>query len=755
MNAPDYTGIHKVANPGVYTATDIASSDLVRIDKNKFSTSGFYWGPPGFFRILGGITPSDPTAYNAFIIGWAAYMPVDGKVSVQPPTDYFTRYPHELYNTSAYYIVYVSTFYDRALTDNGYAYGPGLGHEYQNWTGQFTIVGPPIANLNNNYGYKSHQSYIFDRGDIPAGTPGTTAAAPWPLPFQAAMGWTTTRAAAAEITPVSSYSAPIYVNGVHDNYSSIGTANNYIDYPAVTTVYTLTVLGLDGTTITSTFTAILNAPNIHATASYSELKLIPSSSTYLLPTSISEARLGLTPGIITDTPSARSVTASRKILLPFLDCDDVSGRLYCVTGMVTFDAKYTETVAANGTASLALAGYANHKSYPIRLATSQAGNGACPFSTGRDIGFTGTPGDVWLPDSLLILPEEGRVRVGVRAYSPAAAGGGLLRAIAAWRDTQDLGLTWAAGPVSWAANVALGAAAMVRSWRGGDRSRRALIPDTTLEPPVAAEAQGGASNWAQNQNQWIAQRRLPVWVSRSAPGTFAGRTAPEGAGDNPGGISAASRYSTDSGLTVLNGAAPTVGGVDASQVAVPGYPFAGNWAGVSADTQPLFGFPAAVAAGGYYPVVSPAGGLTWARGYNQQPRVYLFCPAIMREPIPRASYTPLVPDKAEAGFLQSTDAEGARSGADWGHDTCIVFAQTGDAGNSYGPLGLVRVGGVPLLFKTDSVRIAACCGPGDTLYLCVGSEGVAILLSSTDGGASFQKAGFSPDAGATWRQMSP
>ena len=453
------------------------------------------------------------------------------------------------------------------------------------------------------------------------------------------------------------------------------------------------------------------------------------------------------------------LTSHRVILIPFLDCDDATGRLYGVVGQAACDVTYEQTLT-DGSASLALSDYSGHVSSPIYLATSQAGNGNCPFKKGVNIGSVPAAGEVMLPDALVILPQEGSVRVGVRRYDPSQA---LALTIGpAWRDTPDLGLTWADGTVAVAVGTPISSPPKTRALLNGSaRQRRTDALAESGEPAAGRPTQGGASGWLEMLARFSAFLRLPLWASRAAgsapPSPFTG-TGPTAS--NPGGVSAAARRTTDSGLHVsAASAAPTTGSLDTTLLSVPGYPCAGDWAGYAPFSGPIFGFPpdgdgtlSWLLAGGKMPVVSPAGGLVWARGDTGGSAGWLFCPAIMRPPLLRDSYVPTGANAIEEGFKQDTDSETATTGKDWGHKTCIVYAETVDSGENFGDLRVLATASGPVIATTETVRIAACTGRGGSLFALVASQGTATLYESQDT-RHWKSVGQTADGGATWTSL--
>lgn len=454
----------------------------------------------------------------------------------------------------------------------------------------------------------------------------------------------------------------------------------------------------------------------------------------------------------TPSPSSGSTyTQKRTLIIPLMDTDTVTGRLYLATGAVDYSADYASLIASDtGAASLQPPAYTHQSSHPIYLATSEAGNAPCPFVRGHDIGATpSNPANILLPDALVVLAQQGLVRIGLRESDHAYTGLPLLGR--AYRESRDLGQTWTDSTDTWPGSSAVGSPSRTHALlAGAGRAQRTLALPAAEEPVPGPEASGGASGYTYTQNSLLAQLRLPLWRTRDNPAPFA-RSSPY-PHSNPGGVPPNTRRSQDGGKTaVADAAAPSLGDTPGA-ANLPGYPFAGDWAGYGPEAQFIFGISLGAAVS--LPPVSPVGGLVWARGPGENTAIWLFCPGLMRLPILRDSFPPAAGSTdPEAGFKQYSDAPDTTHGLDWGHHTTICYALTTDGGRSYGDLYVVMVGGSALIVPTETVRIAACRGAGGRVWLCVAAAGLlSLYMSDNPADQNWTLAGTSENFGATWNK---
>lgn len=494
------------------------------------------------------------------------------------------------------------------------------------------------------------------------------------------------------------------------------------------------------------------------------------------------------------------VTRQVRLLAPLMAADSVTGRLYLALGMCDYLENWLVNDAGSGLVRLSANATTKVTPHPVIVCVSaQEGPGAdkavlLPWVKGVDCGApipAWNPPNGWLGgaygaiDPPVILPfalqpisQEGLLRVTVGSY-------GLNNGLFCVRESSDLGATWNDGLVSNVDSALLYTdyyrspmnafnydTSSPQCWLGGERNFIAALNDLEMsaayrgqhplspDPRVAdipsalfgvrSSVLHGASGFAWSHSAFICIQNFPTYIARGAAGPYSAIKGPYLALQANG-----QAITTDGGATIAAMASPSVGAVDDTLTAVPNYPFPnGHYEGVFSDgTDGMFTAANYNIGGLPYenPIVIgwPRGCNVLAAGSDMDASAYLFAPAAMHPPIPRASFT--WSGDIEDGFCQDTDAETDSTGRDFGRKTCILVTHTGDGGLTWGDLGAVVVDGEALIADTSDVRIAAARLRSGRLMLCVCTGGVATLYASDDGAGSFFSLGSSRDGGLTWR----
>lgn len=458
---------------------------------------------------------------------------------------------------------------------------------------------------------------------------------------------------------------------------------------------------------------------------------------------------------LTDTPPSGITTVKerKRLIVPVMDADSVTGRVSLALGMVDYEQLWSVGDAApksSGLSVASLAGLGAVTGHPVIFATSSKGAGELPWTKGADCGAAASrTGGFLLPQAMFLLPQEGKTRLLLQdaLIPPSSAGGGMV-STHQWRETVDNGAFWS--DVSLASGTPFPYAAFFVE--GTQRSHRRAAGSLSALPALPIPAAGsiadirpmlaGGPGFVYSRGEWRGVNGLPPYAAHGASsglGVYASvsRSA----------LSArtfASVSSSDGARSWLRSTnAPPVGGFSSGYLSVPGYPFPP--VAETALFGPVDGMPAQT-------VGSPfccAGGAAWARGSDQAGTIYLFQPFICRRPIPADSFS-FDGTTLTGAFKKSSDAETLNTGRDWGTKTGIGWTWTGDGGVSWGPLGCVTASGVPLLADCETVRIAAARVSGGRILLCVCSEGVTTLYASDNGAQDFAALGNSTDGGLTW-----
>ena len=506
-------------------------------------------------------------------------------------------------------------------------------------------------------------------------------------------------------------------------------------------------------------------------------------------------------------PESRTVT----LLAPRMACDSVTGRVYLALGRCTYTENWTRTTTG-GSDSLAFSGVTGVTPHDVVLCVSGQESGGLPFTTGHALGapVPASPGaatsNCLAPDGMLALPNEGAVRIAVGGYQRVgtAAPGVTDPRNYALRVTTDQGRTTTDGlngaddatlahtdvaggaydagsPSYWGAwGMDRILALQDERMAGHRRGEHTLAPDVrpldltsgVSSPPAGYQAVPqdagrlqrsvlfGATRYAWTHGQHVCVHRFPQFLARGGSGPFStfharwndpawpGATAPLPKDDSGASITDAQTASSDMGVTVAAMSAPTVGAVDATLAAVPGYPFVGDW-------QPHWLGPWLSPYSDGTPAVA-YGAMEWAGGDGQDRTLTLVAVAKMHRPYPRNSFT--WAGSLEDGWCQHTDAEvftpsatpAVTTGRDFGHHTCVCVTSTTDGGQSWGDLRILQVAGTPVLADTTDARVAACATRGGRLIVCLCTGGVATLYASDDQGSDWVRLGASSDGGLTW-----